>query len=108
MNSILTDLSAITAIPKLTLDKLIYKANLCISDNILDNLLNKNSVTSMNIGIGELIVKIQGDEIKYKFIPSKDLDQLICSTINSKKSPLETTLELSLNDRIRSTYKELL
>lgn len=108
MTSLTTDLAKLTNIPKLTLDKLVNKSNLIIADKVLETVLTKESNTVVDIGIGHLYIKIDTDAIKYKFIPTKDLDTYICETITSKSSPLVLKLESSLRDRISSTYKELL
>lgn len=108
MISLLSDISALTGIPKLTLDKICEKGKLAIADSAVEQVMNKNPQTIIDIGIGTLYIKVEGCEIKYKFIPTKDLDNMICSAITSKSSPLVRKLDSTLNDRITSTYKELL
>lgn len=108
MISINSDLSVITNIPKMTLDKLCDKAALLIADNTLESFLNKEDKASLDIGIGYLYIKIEDDAIKYKFIPSKSLDNLLKDSIKSKQSPIITSVDKALRDKIQATYKELL
>ena len=108
MISLFSDISALTGIPKLTLEKISSKACLSITDSVLELVFNKNPQTAIDIGIGTLHIKIDESEIKYKFIPTKDLDKMICAAISTKISPLVTKLDSTLNERILATYKELL
>jgi hypothetical protein len=108
MISLFSDISALTGIPKLTLEKLCNKGELCIADSVLEKIISKEYQASIDIGIGILNIRIEDAAIKYKFIPAKELDTMICSAINSKTSPLVRRLDSALNDRITSTYKELL
>ena len=108
MNSLLSDISATTGIPKLTLEKLADKSCLILADSVLENIMLKSSQSAIDIGIGVLNIKIEDSQIKYKFIPSKELDKLVVNAVNSKTSPLISKLDLTLNERISATYKELL
>mgnify|MGYP003304975037 FL=1 len=62
----------------------------------------------MDLGIGILYIKFEGNEVKYKFIPSKKLEENISFTVLHKQSPLVFSLETALKDRIENAYKELL
>ena len=108
MISLFSDISALTGIPKLTLEKICDKAQLSITDSVLEQLINKNPQTIIDIGIGTLYIKIDNCEIKYKFIPNKDLDKMICTAISTKNNPLISKLDSTLNERVTATYKELL
>lgn len=108
MISLLQDLSNITCIPKLTLDKLNDKCELLIADSVLESYLKEEMTSSINIGIGILHIKLENGTIKYKFVPNKSLDNLISEVIKDKESPLIDLVDESLRKRIESTYKELL
>lgn len=108
MISIAQDISALTGIPKLTLEKLADKAAICISDSVLEALNNKEPQTEIDIGIGNLYIKLESNAVKYKFIPNKHLDQLICQTLITRESPIINQLDKALKERIEATYKELL
>lgn len=108
MTSLINDLAAVTNIPKLTLSKLSNCANICITDSVLERLADHESESSIDIGIGYLHIKLENDCIKYKFVPSKELDSLICTSIQTKSNPLISALNDSLKKKIQSTYKELI
>lgn len=108
MNKLTSDLSAITSISKLALDTLVDKSISCVCHTVQENLLSKEPLTSIDIGMGILYIKFEGNEIKYKFIPSKKLEESVSFTVLNKQSPLVFSLETALKDRIENTYKELL
>lgn len=102
------DLSAITGVPKLTLDNLVEKANTCIAHSLYETNLKKEALTEIDIGIGILYVKLENEQIKYKFIPSEKLEHFISFSLINKESPLILDAEKALKTRIEKTYKELI
>lgn len=108
MNKLTSDLSMVTSISKLSLDKLVDKSIMCICHSVEETILSKECMTAVDIGLGTLYIKCEGNDIKYKFIPSKKLEENICSTVLNKESPLVYTLETTLKTRIENAYKELL
>lgn len=70
--------------------------------------MKNESPTEMDIGIGTLLISDNEETVKYKFIPSKALEELVNETIQNKKSPLELKLEKNLVNKILNTYKTIL
>ena len=108
MNKLIEDLSTITTISQGTLSSLSDRAISCICHSVFESVQEKDSLIKMDIGIGILYIKCEGSDIKYKFIPSKKLEESVASTISSKKSPLVYQVETSLKERVETTYKSLL
>ena len=108
MNKLIEDLSTITTIAQGTLTRLNDKAILCIAHSVMESLQEKESLTKIDIGIGILYINCEGDNVKYKFIPSKKLEESVASTIITKKSPLVTRVETTLRERLDATYKNLI
>lgn len=108
MVSITRDVANITAIPYATLMKVHDLETTCICHAVQETRLLNNNLTSVNIGIGTLHIKVDGNEIKYKFIPSSKLENSIAETVKTGKSPLVKQVEDTLKDRIMNVYKELL
>ncbi len=108
MNKLLDDLSVLTTISPGTFSSLNDKAISCICHSVFENIQEKESLTTMDIGLGILYIKCEGPDIKYKFIPSKKLEEAVASTVVSRKSPLVAKVETALKDRVESTYKNLL
>lgn len=102
------DLARITTIPVFTLKKLFNNLGYCICHKVLENYLEKNVDTCVNIGIGKLSISILDNSILYKFIPSQKFEQNLVDTIKNKESPLVNHAEDILIDKITNTYKELL
>ena len=100
-------LSSLTSIGKRQLDRLFRTMSLKICDDTLEAIYNGESVAAVDVGIGTLRILIEGDEIRYKFIPSRILERDLIDTIKTKKSPIETVLEETIDARINEAYKEL-
>lgn len=105
--NLVSDLSNLTLIKEHTLNKLISKSNFIICHDILDSILTNNELTEIDIGIGTLSIKRENDGIRYRFVPSRKLEEAILFTVENKKSPLTCEIETALVDRIEKTYKEL-
>lgn len=104
----LEDLSLLTTIPKDTIINLFKKLNLCICDEIQDSSLGNEEISKINIGIGYLFISNSEDQIKYKFIPSKELEDSVKETLMEGKNPLQRTLEKNLVSKILNTYKDII
>lgn len=105
---ILEDLSVLTTIPLASLQRLIDLSESCICHAVAEDMMQKEPITTVNIGIGKLLIKQDTDCIKYKFIPSSEFEDAIIQTVVNKKSPLETQVESTLTQCILKTYKDLL
>jgi hypothetical protein len=46
--------------------------------------------------------------IKYRFVPSKELENILIKTVTHRTSPIILKLESNLQEKIDRTYKELL
>lgn len=108
MNKLINDLSALTTVSVHSLKELAEKANFTIAHTVFENIKSGNPLTTIDIGIGTLYIKLEDENIKYKFIPNKNLKALVCQAATSKESPLINEAEMVLNKRIEQTYKDLL
>ena len=107
-SNLIKDLSTLSTIKEKDLVKLLNKAVYCINDSLEETTLAGNNVLIEDIGLGSLYISIENNEIKYKFIPSKDFESSILKTVVSKKNPLSDKLEDTLVKRISNAYKDLL
>lgn len=108
MYSLIEDLSNLTTIPTSALSKLSDKSVFCICNDIEESILKEERVTDIDLGIGTLQVLVDGNDLKYRFIPSRSLETNMKNTIINKKNPLTITVEESLVKRILNTYKNYL
>ena len=87
--------------------------NLCdnvivlISHAMVETLRDCQSITSVNIGIGELKITKMSDGFKYKFIPCAKFERALTDSYKSGKSRLTVKLETTLEDRLAKARKEL-
>jgi len=108
MNKLVEDLSKLTTIPQSKLDNLVNLSNYCIDEELLETQLAGKTVMEYDVGIGTLMIALIDDSIKYKFIPSKQLEQTILSSLKTKQNSLSSKVEKTLVDSIVNTYKDML
>lgn len=108
MNNIVEDVSILTTIPKKSLDRIIEKSHSCICHSVYENLCEHELLTELNIGIGTLYIKLENENVLYKFVPCKKLDESVKETFRNKKSPLVKKVEDALSTRIVHTYKDMM
>ena len=107
MRNLLQDLSTLTTIGKYNLDDLSNKSIAIISNDVLESILDHEEVTCIDVGIGILYIQHIEDCIRYKFVPSKKMEEAVINTCNSKKSVLTAEIDEALGQRIMNTYKDL-
>lgn len=106
--NIVNDLSNLTNVPALTLEKLLNMCVYCIASDVTDIVSSNDNELYIDLIFGKLkITLVDNSEIKYKFIPSKELESQVVDTLFSKEKPLTKVLEQSLVDKIMRTYKDI-
>ncbi len=107
MSNLLTDLHVLTSIPRASFDKLTEKSIWCICSDVEESILKKENITKVDIGIGDLYIKLEDDMIKYKFIPSQQLEEAVKNTVLNGKNVLIDVVETTLAARFVNTYKDI-
>ena len=108
MNKLAEDIACLTTIPVSALLDLEKLYGDCLVHNIYENLICGNNPIEVDIGIGTLYIKLEDANIKYKFIPSKNLEETVAQTIRTKTSPVTIAVNTALRKRIENVYKQLL
>lgn len=109
MNNLIKDLSVLTTIPELNLQKLCNLSTECISHSVVESVKENNPICEIDVGIGVILINIvPNEELMFKFIPSKKLQNSILETIESKESSLTLDVEDALKDKILYAYKNLI
>lgn len=108
MNNLEKDLTVLTTIPQETLSKLADLSISCLCDYVLESCSNYENITEVDIGIGKLIVKLEEDNIKFKFIPCKELCSALTKSVNTKTNPLTEKVEDMLTTKLLKAYKKML
>lgn len=101
------DLSAITGIKLATLQSVLEKQNKLIAHDLFQ-LSQEDSVAEIDIGIGTLQIKVDGENCFYRFVPCAKLQGTISHTLQSKEDVLVSALEKAVADRFEKTYKEII
>ena len=101
-------LSILTSIDENVFNNLLSKAEWCICDSVEQSCLDNKQKTSIDIGIGTLLIKHNSDKIEYKFIPSEEFEKDISDCVINNKNGLTKKKEKSLINRLTNVYKDLL
>lgn len=108
MRSLLEDISTLTTIGKYNLEELVNKSIVIVSHDVEESIREKENVTSIDIGIGELHISNIDGTVFFKFIPSRKLEEAVKQTYVTRKSALKKEIDAALGKRIMNTYKDLL
>ena len=102
------DLSKLSNIPEEILDKLLNITKYCISEAVYESLLQKDTITEIDLGFGDLLLKTNLGEIKIKFLPKEDLELDLKGVNNGDKPTLHHKLEKALSAKLIEIYKDIL
>ncbi len=108
MHSLVEDVSVLTTIPVINISQLLDKAAYCICDSVEETKLKQENLTEIDTGLGILSIFVEDNNIQYRFVPSKKLENSIKSTIVDGKNPLIGIAEKALTQKILNAYKQYL
>lgn len=108
MHSLIEDLSTLTTIPTSNFKKLSEKIGFIICDCVEESRLSNSEITEIDCGVGTLSIKVDENNITYRFSPSKTLEGAVRETITKGKSPLSDLAEETLVRRLLHTYKDFI
>ena len=108
MRILTEDLSVLTCVPLADIKKLSNIAEDIISHCVMEDTLQLNTVTDIDIEFGVLRIANTSEGVKYKFIPKDSLNDKIVKVYKTKRSPLKARAEKAISTRLKLTYKELL
>lgn len=101
------DLSALTNVDENYINKLFSKLKWCICDGVSEAEYTNDNSLSCDLGIGKILLTIEENSVKYKFIPSPELEEMVIKAIMGDNT-FESTLEKNLVNKITKVYKDLL
>lgn len=108
MNNLIKDLSTLTTINEGKLENLFKLIADCIGEEFKETIDSEKSIMEYDIAIGKLFICNKENELKYKFIPSENLENILKGVVKGKRNSLELKVEKSLISAIENTYKDLL
>lgn len=79
-----------------------------IASVIFSNLHDNENETSIDIGLGKLVIRVFTDFISYQFEPSECLQEKIREVIIDNKNPLIDEIQKKIDKKLLQLYKELL
>lgn len=106
--AIVDDLSALTGISPSALSDYYRLTDLCIAHAVKESSFSEDEDTYIDIGIGTLIIRVEPEEIKYRFVPSRPLKNAIEDSLQNENDVLIDAVNLKIKERFEKTYKELL
>lgn len=102
---VIKNVSVLTTIPESSIRKLIEKAEWTICDSIVNS--DKNESLSFSVGIGDIKITANDDQIIYQFIPNKQFESMVRDAYIDNVNPLKINLEKLLVSKIVNTYKDI-
>ena len=102
------DVCTITGASNESVDKVVTLCEDVICHCVFESISDKEQLTQIDIGIGELYIRRDGDLIKYKFIPNNEFDDKVRGTYKNGVSPLVIKANKSLKLKFDRAYKELI
>lgn len=102
------DLSIVTNLGKFNYTRISDTSIAIISHNVEESIRDDKEVSSIDIGIGVLHIYHTAEEVKYKFIPAKKLDDAVVDTVKKRKSRLLIKIDESVGRKLQDTYKGLI
>lgn len=106
--NLIDDLTVLTDVSDKVLKKFIPVSNYVVGHAVHEAQCVKDNYLEVDIGIGELHIKINTDSLQYRFVPSKELEKVLIQTVTTGKSPMVIKLNNDLQEKIEQTYKELI
>ena len=88
--------------------KLTDKINWCICDAVYQTKQVQNTITTLDLTFGKIVITNNSDSISYKFKPAPELEEAVKTVILDNVNPLKATLEKNLINRITNTYKDII
>lgn len=107
MIDLLQDLSTLTNVSALTWKEMTRRSTSLLSHYVVEAQQAQLNNIDVDIGIGLLRLKFEGDDLKFRFEPSRELSRKIQKAVDSNTSSLVHDVDAELGKRFSSTYKEL-
>lgn len=101
-------LSDLSTVPERSLERFHYFINLIHSQDIVTQIVAGKKVFELEIFEGRLYIKLDDDDLKFKFVPNEEFIKLVKNSIKEKKSELVEAVTDRLKNTLLNTYKDVL
>ena len=105
--NIVKEVALLTTIAERNIRKIIEKQIFAINEAVVEATLADTNVVELDIGIGTIVLRIEGEKVVYRFEPSAQLEESIKNSIINQQNLLEDALDDALVARLTHIYKEL-
>lgn len=78
------------------------------SHEIATQMLKGENVFKLDLFEGSLVLKIEDDNVRYKFIPNEQFNQIVVDTILNKKSLLIEDMSNKVKNIFAKAFKDVL
>lgn len=103
------NLSTLTSLPEETIGYLNKYLKYIHSHEIATQAIEKGgNIFELQLFEGTLLLQVEDDNVKYKFIPSEDFNEIVVDTILNKKSLLISDMTDKLKYLLSKAYKDVL
>ena len=108
-----TKISTLTTIPEKSLRHVHRFLNLVHSNDIVTQIIKHNAEHSddpveIDLFEGKLYISIIDDNIRYKFIPNDEFNELVRDSYINKRSKLVEEASVSLKRTLSNTYNDII
>lgn len=107
MTDLIPDIALLTDISESTLKKLSEISTYCIYQDILEDELAGNDISTIDLGIGQLYIKHDSEDIKCKFVPSDRFKKDLLAIKTKKLNLLEGKVNSKLSEKLFDVYRYL-
>lgn len=105
--SLVGDLSKLTTIPEGAFDKISTVLDYIHSNKIVEQVIENKDIIEIELFEGILVLFLEDDTVKYKFIPNKKFESVVIDSIINKKDILVETISERLKNQLLNTYKDI-
>ena len=106
--TLIDDVSNLLNVNQRMLGKIVDASMYSINDSVKEVIVKNENVCEIDIGIGDLIIGVYDNDLKFKFIPSAKLRESVISTIKNEENMLDVKLEENLANKLERIYKDIL
>ena len=108
MSKVAEDLEKLTTIPEKKISELFSKLNYIFCQTIKEDMLEGKTLSTFDFGIFTVYLNYEeSDRIRYKIIPSQEMNNVIKGTINGKLNLLDDKLSSNLAEKFMNVYKDI-
>lgn len=105
---LIENINTITTIPLKSLKDLQHCVNIIHSNSAVTQMREDKNILELETFEGKILISIEDDNIRYKFIPSDNFNAIMVNSIKNKNSLLVKEVEDKLKKILIKTYKDIL